>query len=900
MRPLITSFRNPLRFVFAFLALLGLLQPPARASWIWVEGEKPSKSTMHRHPYWYDLVKHDQLSGGDLISNFHEKPGEASYRFNAPSSGDYVLWVRANPVLSKLSYRLNGGTWTSIDLEKGLDSTNIAGDGKPDLRFLAWAKAGGVSLAKGTNLIDFRMDSTNSNHGYIDCFIFINEPFTPRGILKPDELAAASRRVTEANNGWFAFDPKPDKFSSSSGINLRSLNEKTAGDGGFIAVKGSQFVHSRTGKPVRFWAVNGPSSKERDDLRVEAKLLAKHGVNLVRIHHGYFDEKGDVDLSAAKHAFDIIEAMKAEGIYSHFSIYFPLWLKPKAGTPWLKGYDGQKIPFAALFFNKDFQKKYQEWWKALLLTSNSSTDKRLIDDPAVASLEIINEDSYFFWTFNPQAIPDAQLRLIESQFGDWLKQKYGTINGAIRAWGGSRIERDQPAEGRMGFRPLWNLFSERTARDKDTARFLVESQRGFYHDTYEFLRGLGFKGVITTSNWITASPQILGPLEKYTYTVGDFIDRHGYFGCHSQGEASEWSIREGHTYADRSALRFDPEEPGKPKVFVHPSMDPSYDDKPSMISETTWNRPNRYRSEAPLFYAAYGALQDSDAIVHFALDTVTWSVKPGFFMQPWTLMSPAMIGQFPAAALIYRQGLVSTGDLLVDLNLKVGNLLDLQGTPMPQDAALDELRLKDVPKGTMLRPGNVIDPLVHFAGRTNVRFSDQGGTAKLKDLSPYIDRNRRVVTSTTGQLRLDYGKGVLSINAPAAQGISGDLRKAGDSQFKDISISSQLDLGHIIAVSLDGKPLEISRSILLQAMSEEKPTDFGTGPAAPRGEKRITNIGHDPWLVRNIDGVVRFKRIDASSLKVTALDVNGDHDKAIGRANEIRLSPSTMYYLVAP
>ena len=80
-----------------------------------------------------------------------------------------------------------------------------------------------------------------------------------------------------------------------------------------------------------------------------------------------------------------------------------------------------------------------------------------------------------------------------------------------------------------------------------------------------------------------------------------------------------------------------------------------------MISETTWNRPNRYRSEAPLFYAAYGALQDSDAIVHFALDSADWSVKPGFFMQPWTLMSPAMMGQFPAAALIYRKGLVEPG-----------------------------------------------------------------------------------------------------------------------------------------------------------------------------------------------------------------------------------------------
>jgi hypothetical protein len=75
----------------------------------------------------------------------------------------------------------------------------------------------------------------------------------------------------------------------------------------------------------------------------------------------------------------------------------------------------------------------------------------------------------------------------------------------------------------------------------------------------------------------------------------------------------------GHTYSDRSGLRFDAEQPGKPKQFVHPGMDPHYDDKPSMLSESTWNRPNRFRSEAPLYFAVYGALQHSDAIVHFAL-----------------------------------------------------------------------------------------------------------------------------------------------------------------------------------------------------------------------------------------------------------------------------------------
>jgi hypothetical protein len=230
-----------------------------------------------------------------------------------------ALWVRANPVQAKLWYRLNDGPLTPIDVEKGLESTNIAADGKPDLRFLAWARAGTVSLRKGDNGIRFRMESTNNNHGYIDCFVFVNEPFTPRGALKPDQVATASRRVAEANRGWFVFDPTPDPYSATSGINLRELNEKIAGDGGMIGVKGSQFVHSKTGEPIRFWAVNGPSSRGRDDLRAEARMLAKHGVNLVRIHHGYFDEKGDVDPAAVRHALEVVEAMKAEGIYSHSS-----------------------------------------------------------------------------------------------------------------------------------------------------------------------------------------------------------------------------------------------------------------------------------------------------------------------------------------------------------------------------------------------------------------------------------------------------------------------------------------------------------------------------------------------------------------------------------------------------
>ncbi len=837
--------------------------------------------------------------GGDFISNFSpDKVGEAAYAVTAREGGQYDFWVRANPVQSRLSYRLGDGPWTPIDLNgQTVGNVNIAADGKPDLRFLAWAKVGRIELRRGRNAIRFRMDSQNSNHGYLDCILLSNEPFQPQGILKPDALADAMRQAALENEGWIPFNPAEDPYTDSAGLNLRSLNEAVAGEHGFIGVANGEFIHKGTSQPIRFWGVNGPSSKDREGLQREARLLAKRGVNMVRVHGGYFDKDGQVNMAKVRHAQEVVESMKAEGIYTHFSIYFPLWLTPDPDASWLAGYNGSQHPFAALFFNPTFQEKYRQWWKALLLTRNESTGNRLIDDPAVAGLEMQNEDSFLFWTFSEQNLPDPQLRMLETQFALWLVTQYGSLPAALQQWNGLGLPRDNPAEGRMGFRPIWNMFNEKTARDKTTVRFLVQLQRQFYQDTYQFLRELGFQGVITASNWTTASPEVFGPLEKYSYTVGDFIDRHGYFSCRSRGEHSEWSVRDGHTYADRSALRFDSEEPGGARQFVHPAMDVRYNGMPSMVSETTWNRPNRYRSEAPLYLAVYGALQGGNGIVHFAQDGAMWTVKPGFFMQPWTLMSPAMMGQFPAAALIYRQRLVEPGEVLAEVNLTVNDLFDLQGTPLPQDAAFDELRLKDVPQGTAVKPGKVVDPLIHYAGRTEVNFVTQPKPSRIQPLSKFVDREKQTVMSSTGQVLLNYGQGVLYVNAPAVQAVSGALAEAGSVSLRDIEVESGLELGHIVVVSLDSRPLAQSHKMLLQVMSEEKSSKFRTAPA-DQGTQRIESIGQDPWLFKELQGNVRFKRADAPQLKVTALDFNGYAREPAGTAAHISLRGDTAYYLI--
>lgn len=727
-----------------------------------------------------------------------------------------------------------------------------------------------------------------------------------------------------SDDEWVNFITRTDRFPEDCPIDLRSLNERQAGQSGHVIAKEGKF-YLGSGEVVRFWGVNGPPSDSTDQrLKTTARSLAKYGVNLVRYHGAIFDERGETDFKKVRYIQKVVAAMKAEGIYTHISIYFPLWFRPPADLAWLPGYNGQQNPFAALIFNPEFQKKHREWLRDLLTTPDPSSGIALVDEPAVFGVEIQNEDSLFFWTFDEKNIPEAQMRIFQAQYAAWLTRKHGSLKAALNHWSMEPHPQDNIAEARLGFRGLWEMFNLATLRDQDQAEFFLETQTRFYEQTKQFLREVGFKGLVHASNWATASPEKFGPLEKLSYMSGDFVDRHGYFDSNLKGPDAAWSIRVGHTYNDRSALRFDAPEPESPKSFVHPVMDPHYNDKPSMISETTFSRPNRYRTEAAMYFAAYGALQDSDCITHFAFDGSEFRVKPGFFMQPWTLASPTMLGQFPAAALIYRKGLVATGDVMAEVRLNQRELLSLKkGTPLPQDASFDELRLADVQSAGATSDVSRIDPLIHYTGRTQVFFTEDASSVKLASIDSLIDRKAQKVKSSTGELELDYRSGLLAINSPFAQGLCGAIGSAGLSKLNSIEIESDMELGCIVAVALDGLPLDSSKRILLQVMSEEKNAEFkaipaeielppepGTNDRSNASEvakpkkirskyiKEIRYLGVDPWQIRSLRGCVRFKRSDAGDLQVTALNHMGVRAAGHGAATEINLLPSTVYYLI--
>ncbi|MCS6861129.1 MAG: hypothetical protein NZT92_12505 [Abditibacteriales bacterium] len=857
----------------------------APPSWLWWEAEKPLATNFPAQNPFAPANEREAavLSEGRWVGvagNYGGRTMFLEYAVSVPKAGDYHFYVRKFWKHGPFRWRFDSQAWQEVGRDIALlDEEELR------LHIVAnWIYAGQVKLSAGQHILRIELTAQDGAAAF-DCFLLTPTVWFPKGKLKPGE------KVHRTMQGWFVFDPEPDTFAASP-IDLRSLNEKFAGEKGFIQVKGDAFVHSKTGEPVRFWGVNaGPDVVRMPQPYVDylARHLAKLGVNIVRVHGGIWRQEDfrRVDERYLDQLHYFIAAMKREGIYTALSIYFPLWLNLSAQHGF-EGYNNQH-PFALLFFNKEFQAIYKQWWTRLLTTRNPYTGAPLNEEPAVAFAEIVNEDSYLFWTFTYDRVPPPQMALLEREFAGWLEKKYGALPNALQAWGGRKHPRDDLANRRVGFMGLWEIFNQRDQRAQDTAEFLTRHQTAFFAAMTAFLKNdLKFKGAVYGSNWITANETILGPLDKWSNTVGDFMDRHGYWGGPHKGERASYALSVGDQYDDLCAL-LQPQE----NSFALPIMDIGYGGKPSTITEINWTPPNRFRADFPLLCAAYGALQGSDGFCFFALNGADYQRS----LTKFAIQTPVVMGQFPALAVMFRKGLVKTSDAVVKMNLKLTDLFALKGAPVRAPMNLDELRAKDIPPGRTLRVEgmNAIDPLAFLVGRVEMNFSEQGGASEIADLSQFINRQTQTVRSATGELRWDYSRGLLTVNAPQAQAASGFLSKAQAIPLNDVTIETDVEYGTIVVVSLDGNPLKTSKKILVQAMTED--TNFGwTAPG--QGLRPIQSLGGPPLVVRKLSGTLAFRRPDASACRVTALDPRGYPMKQVGNAAKLALMEDVIYYVV--
>ena len=118
--------RSRMRWIIVNLLCLWPLVSHAEV--LWIEGESPTTSTMHRHPWWYDKVKRDQLSGGTGVhycAIAHGMAGVLNAACGAPSRGIRITppcaWPRTWPwrsfstlTLTKPDAARLGGLMTSV------------------------------------------------------------------------------------------------------------------------------------------------------------------------------------------------------------------------------------------------------------------------------------------------------------------------------------------------------------------------------------------------------------------------------------------------------------------------------------------------------------------------------------------------------------------------------------------------------------------------------------------------------------------------------------------------------------------------------------------------------------------------------------------------------------------
>ena len=253
---------------------------------IWVEGEAAVRSDVQRHS-WYDSVKKDVLSGGEWLSHYGARPGEAGYEIEVAAAGRFTVWARMNPVASKPVWRLDGGAWGAVETKGGRGQQNIAADNKPDHRFIAWLKLGEIELAAGGHEIAFRWEGGASNSGGLDCFLLTSDRFVPQGTMKPGAPAGQGGKAD-----WFPLLADDDPFDPGSVIDMSSLVPAPAGSLGFLQASGKDLRFEKSIGPVKLWGCGAnvqPGRYSREQLTQRARYLRKFGINIVR-QHAVFDE----------------------------------------------------------------------------------------------------------------------------------------------------------------------------------------------------------------------------------------------------------------------------------------------------------------------------------------------------------------------------------------------------------------------------------------------------------------------------------------------------------------------------------------------------------------------------------------------------------------------------------
>jgi len=229
--------------------------------------------------------------------------------------------------------------------------------------------------------------------------------------------------------------------------NVSAWLQRPAGEHGFVREKDGKLVTDAG--PIRFWATNicfdGCFPEKKQAERVAARL-ARLGINCVRMHH--MDSrsifKGSPNkLTLSPEQLDrldyLVYQLKEHGVYTNLNLHVSRWLDEAEGfsgraerPQFDKGLDNFEPRMIEL------QKQYA---RDLLTHVNRYTMKPYAEEPAVAFVEINNENALFAtWGWGQlDRLPDPYAATFRKLWNAWLRGKYGDTKKLRMAWNAKAV-----------------------------------------------------------------------------------------------------------------------------------------------------------------------------------------------------------------------------------------------------------------------------------------------------------------------------------------------------------------------------------------------------------------------------------------------------------------------------
>ncbi len=629
---------------------------------------------------------------------------------------------------------------------------------------------------------------------------------------------------------WYTFEPSED-YDRTSEIDMADWLDAPAGRHGRITRVDDELIYN--GQPIKLWGLNVCYSSCAPDKALanrRAQCYAKYGINTVRLHK-YADGTGwagiqseesflEFDAEALDRMDYFVAQLKQRGIYVLLSSTFGVKLGPKDRqyVPYMdefgKGQNRVSTNHGSVYLSRELQDMQIGQVVKLLEHRNPYTGLSYAKDPAVAVVELFNEDSaLFFGTLSQlQKVPTLRRRAAE-QFCDWLQARYGSEQALLAAWGEGALNSfgnegltgeswDQrtivPAGNPWFFDPDQLNGSQAVKRRRllDTMRFLYEIQNDFYARYVAAIGETGYDGEILASNW-QAGRAISHYYNLHSDSLVGIIDRHNYFGGGRGGKIDNVSM-----------LRV----PGSGMLSAGMQQ---VADRPFMLSEWIHVAPNEWGVEGPAIIGAYGmGLQGWDVSYMFQnRDSGGFATQIG--KDRWEVTAPHVLGVFPAVARQVLRGDVTESTVTAPRYVHVPSLHEGQLSFDDRVTQQHDVKTFDsdrVPAETLA------------VARTVVEFTDEYTETPKFDLSPY--RHDDTLVSTTGQLRWRFGQekldGAIAIDTGATKAVVG-FASGRTFTLGELTITPRSRFGAIYVTAKEqDKTIANSRNLLIVAIARAR------------------------------------------------------------------------------